>query len=553
MIRMASKLYFYTTVMVFGLLVLSCSRQEPESVPAPVRYAIEASVEEENPAVKTMIDPNDESKTKIVWTEHEQVGLFSGSETTYPYLFTGYNDGNARSTTFVHEGTIDMGEYYYLVTPYRASSHWNNIDVFTTLPAAQVGYPGGYAPGTAILAGMSPSSSSSVRCLHVCSGIRFRMSSDNDITSVTLSGNAGEGIAGDFSFYFNNEGNPSIKDQGSSKSVTLTSTDSFEPDTWYYITCLPTVFNKGFTLSAVSPTKGVGVYQQIDPDNPVRFNRARFKSKDGLDGDGVLDWNSPTISNTCYGPANTIVLAPNGSASIDVTPKFILPGWLRSDIPFEDAHKANKCITLWGDDKIDKLELSPNGSTLTLKAKGDYGSALVAIKKDDTILWSFLVWVTESEPDAEDLGGDLFFQWGRKDPLLKNCTHANNQNDGGLTYSIQNPTEFIDPEDDAKDWYTGTTDHNDNTLWRTDAKTVWDPCPAGYRLPKTGTTGYAGHGFISKTGGGSEPGSSWNPGVYYWTADSHVYSSYYGKYFSTSEALYTQFHYFAMPVRCIKE
>lgn len=145
------------------------------------------------------------------------------------------------------------------------------------------------------------------------------------------------------------------------------------------------------------------------------------------------------------------------------------------------------------------------------------GSAVIAVySADNTILWSWHIWFTEQPAISEiggaywmdrDLGatcanitGDVrscgfFYQWGRKDPMrgpatweadfiattpelvetvlpesAANCT---------IETSIQHPTAFIE-NGTVKDWIY-TKDHTDR--WMDSQKTMFDPCPAGYKVP----------------------------------------------------------------------
>ena len=152
------------------------------------------------------------------------------------------------------------------------------------------------------------------------------------------------------------------------------------------------------------------------------------------------------------------------------------------------------------------------------------GNALIAAKDaSDAILWSWHIWIPATEVkvlDAEafcgakmmdrNLGaltatsmtGDpdplsigVFYQWGRKDPFPGMCTFSGNSGakvagtawtaHGELVntaYSVAHPTEYVHvPSVDAGVW--NVDDPKD--LWNTEdnKKTVYDPCPAGYRVP----------------------------------------------------------------------
>ena len=152
------------------------------------------------------------------------------------------------------------------------------------------------------------------------------------------------------------------------------------------------------------------------------------------------------------------------------------------------------------------------------------GNALIAAKDaDGNILWSWHIWIpivdvatldgtalcgaqimdrnlgalvaTSATGEVDPLSIGLFYQWGRKDPFPGMASLTENKGaavagtawtaKGELittAYSIAHPTEYahikeVDPgvwnADDPKD------------LWNADGdkKTIYDPCPVGYRVP----------------------------------------------------------------------
>jgi hypothetical protein len=144
------------------------------------------------------------------------------------------------------------------------------------------------------------------------------------------------------------------------------------------------------------------------------------------------------------------------------------------------------------------------------------GNALIAVKDEDGhILWSWHIWIpsttitsnsyglydheimdrylgaldkaTTSSVPVETYG--LTYQWGRKDPFVGAAATTGSTNatvagtavtlaGGALTLeqSIQNPTVL----GKGKDWL----DTPDNNLWKnSNVKTIYDPCPAGYKVP----------------------------------------------------------------------
>ena len=155
------------------------------------------------------------------------------------------------------------------------------------------------------------------------------------------------------------------------------------------------------------------------------------------------------------------------------------------------------------------------------------GNALIAVKDaDGTILWSWHIWLTDA-PQGQtynnnagvmmdrNLGatsstpGDvgvlgLLYQWGRKDPFLGSSltidnikakstiiwpsTETSSSTTGTIAYSIAHPIIFITYNDINKDWYYTGGSSTDDTRWQS-SKTIYDPCPAGWRVPDGGSSG----------------------------------------------------------------
>lgn len=91
----------------------------------------------------------------------------------------------------------------------------------------------------------------------------------------------------------------------------------------------------------------------------------------------------------------------------------------------------------------------------------------------------------------------LFYQWGRKDPFLGSSSISNDVDAKStitwpsvvsatlshitITYAVENPTTFI------KGYYDWCSDGTDSR-WQSD-KTIYDPCPSGWRVPDGGVNG----------------------------------------------------------------
>ena len=100
----------------------------------------------------------------------------------------------------------------------------------------------------------------------------------------------------------------------------------------------------------------------------------------------------------------------------------------------------------------------------------------------------------------------LLYQWGRKDPFLGSSSISSNtiakstiawpyavlsdSSNGTIAYATANPTTFIKYSSNY-DWYYPGSSTTDNTCWTTSTatKSIYDPCPAGWRVPDSGSNG----------------------------------------------------------------
>ena len=185
------------------------------------------------------------------------------------------------------------------------------------------------------------------------------------------------------------------------------------------------------------------------------------------------------------------------------------------------------------------------------------GNAVIAAKDaNGTILWSWHIWLTD-QPQGQtynngagvmmdrNLGatsatpGDvgalgLLYQWGRKDPFLGSSSISDNieskstitwpssvsssSSTGTIAYATAHPTTFITYNSNG-DWYYSSGSSTDNTRWQS-SKTVYDPCPAGWRVPDGGESGVWSKAFGTSSS---------------WTTSSNWDSANYGMDFSKTD------------------
>ena len=217
------------------------------------------------------------------------------------------------------------------------------------------------------------------------------------------------------------------------------------------------------------------------------------------------------------------------------------------------------------------------------------GNASIAVRNSkDVILWSWHIWCSEegwndhvyannagtmmdrnlgaTSATPGDVGAfGLLYQWGRKDPFMGSCAKSGTtlaastgswttiKSSQTVDYAEENPMTYIGSG--SGEWCTGTgANESDYTKrWMGSKKTMYDPCPVGYRVPKGGNDGFwaTALGTSSSTSTGTKWDSTnsgrhwtladgttaaWYPAVGYRNYDSGALSNVgsYGYYWSAS-------------------
>lgn len=243
---------------------------------------------------------------------------------------------------------------------------------------------------------------------------------------------------------------------------------------------------------------------------------------------------------------NCYMVAPGGSVNIPVQNVYRFWAWSDDLATPDPISKEMEVVPeiIWTDtenlitsvDLLNIPNLTDNKDHARVRvqtAPGKQGNAVIGMrmKSEDGTLesgyrWSWHVWVTGYNPlyadsiftkdgvtfmnrnlgaltdhyNAEGTVQGLIYQWGRKDPFpTKNEWFGDDihypQNTikleqviepFNLATAIKNPASFYFNRTDARkgDWYSSTGEQNDN-LWRNNIKTVYDPCPEGWRVPSS--------------------------------------------------------------------
>lgn len=244
-------------------------------------------------------------------------------------------------------------------------------------------------------------------------------------------------------------------------------------------------------------------------------------------------------------PSNSYIVAPSAQVSIPVsranedgTTRIadLQAGWT-TELLWTDNSGGVKAD---GTSSIKSVKADLEDGVIKVETGNTQGNAVVVVKVNGTVVWSWHIWVTDYDPETKSVSYNngskttvfmdrnlgavnntagsigsygLLYQWGRKDPFpgASNTTSTTSkpiynasgtrltEGSGGtgvkyvsagtssnLSGSIESPLSFYYNATSPYDWLGNT--QNDN-LWNgTDGgKSVYDPCPVGWRVPTSGS------------------------------------------------------------------
>ena len=289
--------------------------------------------------------------------------------------------------------------------------------------------------------------------------------------------------------------------------------------------------------------KGMPVYFNIINDMTTNSLSQRtvkiiIKSPTGLFPD--TDINLNCISGIIQPKSNSYIVAPN---SIPI----LIPVARANESILGNQLGTNETFTadlVWTDNSN---RIAPNSNIKMINTVGrgangylfimpgsDSGNAVVCIKNSSNkILWSWHIWVTSYIPPSSASSGTfmnrnlgaigntpggvsikgLLYQWGRKDAfpgssslsaneelpiynsagsttILKANTPSSSPPAYNIRSTIENPNTFYTSNGSSGyDWYNNTNIHRDDLWGHNTTKSVYDPCPNGWRIPQNGAWG----------------------------------------------------------------
>lgn len=261
-------------------------------------------------------------------------------------------------------------------------------------------------------------------------------------------------------------------------------------------------------------------YLEVTAPNVLRTKAEVIEVK-GISPEGTSNSDKITVqvltavSISEAGAANCYITPTEGRFSFDGT---TVAG---SDKKIEFA----KAELLWCAPKKAVHSVQTLDGNISFSTSGTDGNAVIAARDSkDNILWSWHIWVADYNPTESAIEGmmsrnigasadladtdeeawmasGLYYQWGRKDPFVGGkyymSTVDQNMYDaegnwvgitylqtaksrGTIAYTIANPLTYLyGAASTGYDWMFA---ERNNNLWGGATKSMYDPCPAGWRV-----------------------------------------------------------------------
>lgn len=569
------KFFRYSLLAVSFVLLSACTDSQDIQIPAGAEAQSSVVFRASLAPTKAQIS---DGFGNITWSPSDSISLFAAVS----------SDGGSKLTTteggsvaeFTGEAPALSLDKYYALYPYNPNNAIDKNGVYTAfIPASQAAVAEGFDPNAFLMVGRS--TSEEIGFYDALGGVRFTVEGAG-YTKVIFYGNDSETLAGRVNIKFGSDGLPVTTAAATNNFKSISLVGNFEPGKYYYISMLPQELLKGFTFEFY---KDNSLVKKTKCESFVTVNRYYFSSvklADNAESVGKILSADDIATN---GSANCYIISKAGSYKFPAV----------KGNSSTSVGNVDHCKVIW---ETDNTATAVSAGTViassSVKFSKGYvyfktpdrftqGNALIAAcDASDKILWSWHIWLCDFDPvktrqlytgaskymldrnigalsasASSPLSYGLFYQWGRKDPFLGAADKSSSKmaSTGSfntvpssastdVAYSISHPTTFITCTSSATNWLSPT----DNTLW-TDTKTIYDPCPAGWRVPQGGTDGvwYSAKSAFSAdptNGGGtftSNAGPAWYPcnGILFEETGELRYVGTYAHYWTTKVASQT--------------
>ena len=485
------------------------SAQELENVP----LSMAATIENEGRTKTTLEGSLSDASMRTVWMPKDNIGIVavrsSMGENERVHEFV--TDVEYASETAVFYGAAPMVSEYYAFYPYSESLKNSNGNYLFALPQEQKYVPGSFDPQAAPMVAKAPRGED-FDFKNLCGLLALQLRGEESVKSITFMADDALGtlmtVSGNYSVNMTYENEPTIEQKEGQTSVTLicdTPVQLSQQATPFYFVLPPGEYNNFRIIIQTAE----GKIMIKEGTKPLTISRSHVKPT------AALQYAENVYVDLCEeGWANCYVVSKTGSYEFDANVIGNGEFGLIEGAQFHTEDVSIAPVTaevLWEDKANLLLGVELKDGKVRFYSTGKEGNALIAVKDaDGNILWSWHIWCTDVPVDQTyvnyigtfvvqdrnlgairaDRGVDdewtgakgILYQWGRKDPFIFDNNGAGrpvgDSDSDGMTIdeSIMDPTCFSYP---GGSWVTR---EGDVSLWSPTQKTIYDPCPVGYRV-----------------------------------------------------------------------
>ena len=502
---------------LFSAIAVSCEVDEVTDAPAAdalVHKVFHATIEEDG-LTKTMLDETAVDGVRgMLWDPGDVIGIGIQGNTFRKFT----NVVTEPTVNGVFEGNINEVNTYYAIYPWQENKTMTT-ELTVDIPSRQTYRANSFDINMAPMVGKG-NNGESIHFQNLCGILAISMKGTDVIKSISLTAKDAKGnkalISGQFSVDMGYETFP--YPMPTEQSLTNVAIDcgegvqlDSEKETYFHILLPPGTY---YGLDLLITTADAR-FMTLSTDKTLTVKRSVLTKTSSLEfmenvGEEMITDLSLRGNSNCY------IVPSEGIYSFDATVigngEFgIIPGaGFHTDIP--EITPASVEL-LWEDRAglIQGYVYDPSEGRVKLVVSATEGNALIAAKDaNGTILWSWHIWVTDTPVDQKyvnsagtftvqdrNLGatradrgtGDewkdakgILYEWGRKDPFVfdGDGKHLGTRNSNRVTIdkAIADPMMF------AGDYWGWETTQTNTSLWLPDLKTIYDPCPVGYKVIK---------------------------------------------------------------------
>lgn len=227
--------------MLIGLMTLVAYSCADDSVTESEWTRMSFTASYENDDTRTVLV----DRVKVYWQDGDRIAVSGATDAFGTSL-------SEDSPTAVFDGEALQADMYYAAYPYEAVREMADEVAMVHLSDVQPAVKGTFAPGINISVAYASDDTRNFHFRNVLGYVKFPVESGTGrITSITVSSNSAEALAGDFYVDCSSDAPEALPDADAT-SVTLTSEEVLGEGN-YYIALLPGVYETGLTFTFEGP------------------------------------------------------------------------------------------------------------------------------------------------------------------------------------------------------------------------------------------------------------------------------------------------------------